>query len=64
MYITYIRQDTLAPFEVKKTKIRNRPKQVLWQTVTNYSVGRCVIPCAFFGKSVKHIFSCSKMYPD
>ena len=28
------------------------------------SVGRCVIPCAFFGKSVKHIFSCSKMYPD
>ena len=28
------------------------------------SVGRCVIPCAFFGKSVKHIFSCSKMYPN
>ena len=33
-------------------------------TVYSYSVGRCVIPCAFFGKSVKHIFSCSKMYPD
>ena len=28
------------------------------------SVGRCVIPCAFFDKSVKHIFSCIKMYPD
>ena len=28
-----------------------------------YSVGRCVIPCAFFGKSVKHTFSCRKMYP-
>ena len=28
------------------------------------SVGPCVIPCAFFGKSVKHIFSFSKMYPD
>ena len=27
-----------------------------------YSVGRCVIPCAFFGKSVKHTFSCRKMY--
>ena len=27
------------------------------------SVGRCVIPCAFFGKSVKHTFSCRKMYP-
>ena len=26
------------------------------------SVGRCVIPCAFFGKSVKHTFSCRKMY--
>ena len=31
--------------------------------MTPFSVGRCVIPCAFFGKSVKHIFSCSKMYP-
>ena len=29
---------------------------------TNFSVGRCVITCAFFGKSVKHTFSCSKMY--
>ena len=28
-----------------------------------YSVGRCVIPCAFFGKSVKHIFSGRKIYP-
>ena len=28
-----------------------------------FSVGRCVIPCAFFGKSVKHTFSCRKMYP-
>ena len=28
------------------------------------SVGRFVILCAFFGKSVKHIFSCNKMYPD
>ena len=27
-----------------------------------YSVGPCVIPCAFFGKSVKHMFSCRKMY--
>ena len=27
-----------------------------------YSVGRCVIPCAFFGKSAKHTFSCRKMY--
>ena len=27
------------------------------------SVGRCVIPCAFFGKSVKHTFSCRRMYP-
>ena len=26
------------------------------------SVGRCVIPCAFFGKSIKHTFSCRKMY--
>ena len=26
------------------------------------SVGRCVILCAFFGKSVKHTFSCRKMY--
>ena len=24
------------------------------------SVGRCVIPCAFFGKSVKYTFSCRK----
>ena len=31
---------------------------------SSYSVGPCVIPCAFFGKSVKHIFSCRKMYPD
>ena len=23
----------------------------------------CVIPCAFFGKSVKHAFSCRKMCP-
>ena len=28
----------------------------------SYSVGHCVIPCAFFGKSVKHTFSCRKMY--
>ena len=27
------------------------------------SVGRCVILCAFFDKSVKHAFSCRKMYP-
>ena len=27
------------------------------------SVSRCVIPCAFFGKSVKHTFSCRIMYP-
>ena len=27
-------------------------------------LGRCVISCAFFGKSVKHKVSCSKMYPD
>ena len=26
----------------------------------NDSVGRCLIPCAFFGKSVKHIFSVEK----
>ena len=26
------------------------------------SVGRCVIPWEFFGKSVKHTFSCRKMY--
>ena len=31
---------------------------------TRRSVGRCVILCAFFGKSVKHIFSCRIMYPD
>ena len=30
--------------------------------VKSISVGRCVIPCAFFGKSVKHTFSCRKMY--
>ena len=28
------------------------------------SVGRCVNPCAFFGKSVKHIFSYNKMYSE
>ena len=28
-----------------------------------FSVGRCVITCAFFGKSVKHTLSCKKMYP-
>ena len=33
------------------------------KTMKLYSVGRCVIPCAFFGKSVKHTFSCRKMYP-
>ena len=27
------------------------------------SVGHSVIPCAFFGKSVKHTFSCRKMDP-
>ena len=27
------------------------------------SVGRCVIPWEFLGKSVKHTFSCRKMYP-
>ena len=26
------------------------------------SVGHCVIPCEFFGKSVKHTFSCRKIY--
>ena len=26
------------------------------------SVGRCAIPWEFLGKSVKHIFSCRKMY--
>ena len=26
------------------------------------SVGRCVIPLEFLGKSVKHTFSCRKMY--
>ena len=26
------------------------------------SVGGCVIPWEFLGKSVKHIFSCRKMY--
>ena len=26
------------------------------------SVGRCVIPWEFLGKSVKHIFSCREMY--
>ena len=26
------------------------------------SVGRCVIPWEFLGKSVKHTFSCRKMY--
>ena len=25
---------------------------------STYSVGRCVIPWEFLGKSVKHIFSC------
>ena len=32
-------------------------------SILTYSVGRCVILCAFFGKSVKHAFSCKKMYP-
>ena len=32
-------------------------------TILCISVGRCVIPCAFFGKSVKHTFSRRKMYP-
>ena len=27
------------------------------------SVGRCVIPWEFLGKSVKHTCSCRKMYP-
>ena len=31
--------------------------------ISHISVGRCVIPCAFFGKSVKHTFSCRRMYP-
>ena len=26
------------------------------------SVGRCVIPLEFLGKSVKHIYSCREMY--
>ena len=26
----------------------------------SFSVGRCVILCAFLGKSVKHTFSCKK----
>ena len=30
--------------------------------ILTYSVGRCVIPCASFGKSVKHTFSSRKMY--
>ena len=30
--------------------------------VLNDSVGRCVIPWEFLGKSVKHIFSCREMY--
>ena len=28
----------------------------------DYSVGPCIIPCAFFGKSVKHTCLCRKMY--
>ena len=28
----------------------------------SYSVGRCVIPWESLGKSVKHLFSCRKMY--
>ena len=31
--------------------------------ITHVSVGRCVIPWEFLGKSVKHTFSCRKMYP-
>ena len=34
------------------------------QIVSEYdSVGRCVIPWEFLSKSVKHTFSCRKMYP-
>ena len=32
-------------------------------SIRGYSVGRCVIPWEFLGKSVKHTFSCRKMYP-
>ena len=32
------------------------------KNVRNISVGRCVIPCTCFGKSVEHTFSCRKMY--
>ena len=39
-----------------------------WSKISNMvmwhiSVGRCVIPWEFLGKSVKHTFSCRKMYP-
>ena len=35
--------------------------QVVGEWIHVLSVGRCVIPCAFFGKSVKHTFSCRKI---
>ena len=54
-------QNELLPLTLGKSSLR---MGFTWQGSDHISVGRCVIPCAFFGKSVKHIFSCSKMYPD
>ena len=50
-YVLYHHRETSNQISKRKRLITHR-----------YSVGRCVIPCAFFGKSVKHTFSCRKMY--
>ena len=40
-----------------KLKTNQLSKGALYHKMMQYSVGGCVIPCAFLGKSVKHTFS-------
>ena len=62
-----LNQSPSEPNDINKTwliRVSGRNSSVLHIRVRNRnSVGRCVIPWEFFGKSVKHTFSCRKMYP-
>ena len=46
-----------------KSSIQGDILTAIKQDLSVISVGRCVIPWEFLGKSVKHTFSCRKMYP-
>ena len=54
-----------AILPIKRNHINNTNIRIFFTPSDRYiSVGRCVIPWEFLGKSVKHIFSCREMYSD